>query len=303
MPLARAEVGAAALDGRLYVVGGTLQRDNAAPVWKSDVVTSYDPRTDRWSSHAPLPRPLTHVGVAALDGRLYAFGGFTDAVHLNPQPVAYVYHPARDRWSRLPDMPQKLGSVAVAAVDGKLHLIGGRESTSVVTTPDPPVSMGFGTVNSHFVYDPRRRQWSTAQPLPGEPRDHAGIAVLGCDIHVFGGRVADVTDNLTRHDVYHTGTGRWTTAAPLPAPRSAGAAVVLNGRIVYAGGECSSAGATFGDVAVYDPESDIWSAGSPLPQSRHGFGAGALRGRAYFAAGSPTCGGGASKDTLELHLG
>ncbi len=129
----------------------------------------------------------------------------------------------------------------------------------VVTLPDPPISLGFGTVNSHFVYDPRRRRWSAAPPLPGEPRDHAGIAVLGRDIHVFGGRVADVNDNLARHDVHHTGTGRWSTAAPLPAPRSAGAAVVLDGRIVYAGGECGADGDTFADVTVYDPEFDSWS--------------------------------------------
>ncbi|MFF7610238.1 Kelch repeat-containing protein [Streptomyces parvulus] len=302
MPAGRAEVGAAVLDGRLYVVGGTLQRDNTEPVWASDVVTSYDPRTDRWSSHAPLPRPLTHVGVAALGGRLYAFGGFTDAVHLRPQPAAYVYHPAGDRWSRLPDMPRRLGSVAVAAVGGRLHVIGGRESTSIVTIPEPPISLGFGTVNSHYVYDPRRCRWTTAPSLPGEPRDHAGIAVLGGDIHVFGGRVADVADNLARHDVYDTRAGRWTTAAPLPTPRSAGAAVVLSGRIVYAGGECGSDSGTFGDVTVYDPHSGVWSTGSALPQSRHGFGAGAIHGRAYFAAGAPTCGGGASKDTLELRL-
>ncbi|MFJ9434312.1 hypothetical protein ACIRQY_32280 [Streptomyces sp. NPDC101490] len=303
MPQARAEVGAATLDGRLYVVGGTLQPDGGAPVWASDAVTSYDPRADRWSSHAPLPRPLTHVGVAALDGRLYAFGGFTDIVHMDPQAVAYVYHPARDRWSRLPDMPARLGSVAVSAVAGKLHLLGGRASTTVVTIPEPPVSLGFGTVNSHLVYDPEVCRWSTARPLPGEPRDHAGIAVLGRDLHVFGGRVADVTDNLARHDVYHTGTGRWSTAAPLPAPRSAGAAVVLGGRIVYAGGECGSDGGTFGEVTVYDPGTDTWSAGRPLPQSRHGFGAGTVHGRAYFAGGAPTCGGGASKDLLELRPG
>ncbi|MEU9335637.1 kelch repeat-containing protein [Streptomyces sp. NPDC048290] len=302
MPQARGEVGAAVLDGRLYVVGGTLQQDDSAPVWASDVVTGYDPRTDRWSTHAPLPRPLTHVAMAALGGRLYAIAGFTDAVHLNPQPVAYVYDPAADQWSRLPDLPEKLGSVAVAAVDGRLHVIGGRDSRSVVTIADPPISLGYGTVNSHFVYDPRLRRWSTARRLPGEARDHVGVAVLGCDIHVFGGRVADVTDNLPRHDVYHTRTGRWSTAAPLPVPRSAGAAVVLDGRIVYAGGECGSGGDTFGDVTVYDPASDRWSAGSPLPQSRHGFGAGAVRGRAYFAAGAPTCGGGASKDILELRL-
>lgn len=309
MPEARAEVGVAALNGRVYVVGGTVQQGDQPREYVTTLVTSYDPRTDHWSQHAPLPLPLSHVGVAALGGKLYAFGGFTDIVHLQPQSVSYVYDPRSDRWTRLPDMPRKLGSVAVAAVDGTLHLVGGRDSHDVRPIPgiQPPLSQGFGTVRTHLVYNPAQRSWTQAEPLPGEPRDHAGIAVIGHTIHIFGGRVADVADNLARHDVYNTRTGQWTTAAPLPTPRSAGAATVLDGRIIYAGGECKSAGGadptgTYDDVTAYSPRTDRWVTLSPLPQARHGFGAARIGNRAYFVGGALTCGDGASTDTLQLSL-
>ncbi|MDQ1040141.1 N-acetylneuraminic acid mutarotase [Streptomyces sp. V3I8] len=304
LPVKRAEVGVAAVGGRMYVVGGTVQKGDETPVWATTEVHSYDPRQDRWSSHAPLPKPLTHAGVAALDGRLYVFGGFTSPVHMNPQRDAYVYDPRRDVWDRLPEMPVALGSIAVAAVDGRLHLLGGRDSHRVVTPQGSPFSLGYGIVRTHYVFDPRRNTYVTAEPLPVEGRDHAGVAVLGDLIHVVGGRVEDVDDNLTRHDVYDVRRRRWVRAAPLSTARSAGAAVVLDGRLVYAGGECrpGSSTDTFDDVTVYDPRTDRWSAVTALPGSRHGFGAAQIGNRAYFVAGSPSCGGGASADTLELTI-
>ena len=47
-------------------------------------------------------------------------------------------------------------------------------------------------------------------------------------------------------------------AAPLLTPRSAGVSFVLNGRIVYAGGECKDPqmGTTFNEAEVYDPAAE-----------------------------------------------
>ena len=39
----------------------------------------YDPAADRWSVAAPVPRGANHIGVEALDGRLYAIG---DAIYV-----------------------------------------------------------------------------------------------------------------------------------------------------------------------------------------------------------------------------
>lgn len=309
LPVGMAEVGVAALDGKIYAVGGTEQEGQNAPNWASTLNMMYDPEHDTWHKQAPLPHPLSHVGVAAMGGKLYAIGGFTGVVHMGPQDLAFVYDPKANRWSALPNISSPRGSVAVAAVGGKLHILGGRTSTKVVKIPSPPgapeMFAGFGTVNTHELYDPTTGKWSKGSPMPGPARDHMGIAVLDGKIHLFGGRVADVVDNLDRHDVYDPQTDQWTTAAPLPHPRSSGAYTVLHGWIIYVGGECKPGGQPFtanvyDDVTAYDAETNQWTALKALPQARHAFGAATVGDTAYFVGGAPLCGGGTSTDMLAL---
>ena len=169
----------------------------------------------------------------------------------------------------------------------------------------PELYAGFNTINTHQVYDPGVERWSDAAPIPGPARDHMGIAVLDGKIHLVGGRTADTVDNIDRHDVYDPKTDTWTIAAPLPKPRSSGAAAVLDGKLVYAGGECNAGGAgapgqTFEDVTAYDPKSDRWSDLPRLQKPRHAFGAATVGGTAYFVGGALSCGGGASTDLLAL---
>jgi N-acetylneuraminic acid mutarotase len=312
MPVAMAEVGVTALDGQFFLVGGTEQVEGGEPVYDSRRVMTYDPARATWQARADLPMGLSHVGVAALGGKVYAVGGFTDIVHMNPQPVAYEYDPTTDAWTPLPELSTPRGSVAAVAAGGKLHVLGGRQADEILPIPLPPGSPELfqtrGTVTTHQVYDPAAGTWSDAAPLPGEGRDHVGVAVLDDRIHVVGGRIADTDDNLARHDVYDPATGTWSSAAPLPVPRSAGAATVVDGRLVYAGGECKPGGQggtpnAYSDVTAYDPATDTWATMIPLPSARHGFGAATIDGTAYFAAGAPVCGGGGSSELLEFELG
>lgn len=311
LPVNRAEVGVAALGGKIYVVGGTEQHAaNAPPKWDSTLNLMYDPADNQWHEEAPLPRGLTHVGLAALGGRLYAIGGFTNAVHMGAQDVALVYDPKTNAWSELPPLSGTRGSVAAVAVSGKLHIFGGRHPDKVIKVSPPgapEMFAAFGTVTTHEIFDPGTGKWTAGSPIPGPGRDHMGIVVLDGKIHLFGGRVADVSDNLDRHDVYDPHSDTWSTAAPLPRPRSAGAYTVLKGRIIYAGGECKPGGAPFSpnaydDVTAYDPKTDSWSTLTPLPKARHAFGAATVNDVAYFAAGAPVCGGGAMNDMLALTL-
>ena len=311
LPVGRAEVGVAAVDGKVYVLGGTEQVGDSAPIWNSTLNSMFDPKINTWKEQAPLPKGLSHIGVAAMDGKLYAIGGFTNIVHLGPQDVAFVYDPEQDKWAALPDISSARGSVAAAAFQGKLHIFGGRTSTQIIRIPSPPgappMSAGFGTVSTHQIYDPKSGKWSQGSPIPGPARDHMGVAVLDGKIHLFGGRVADVVDNLDRHDVYDPKTDTWTAAAPLPVPRSSGAYTVLDGLILYAGGECKPGGQPFtpnvyDDVTAYDPKTNSWTALKSLPQARHAFGAATIGNVAYFMAGAPLCGGGTSTDTLAFTL-
>lgn len=322
IPVGMAEVGVAEIDGKVYAVGGTEQEQDRPPVFASTLNMMYDPARDAWQARAPLPIASSHVGVAALDGKLYAIGGFANIVHMEPQDSAFVYDPKTDTWSALPNLSTPRGSVAVAAVGGKIHVFGGRESTQVVKLPPvpglPELFAGYGTVTTHEVYDPATQRWSTAAPVPGPARDHVGVAVLEGKVHLFGGRSADFVDNLDRHDVYDPATDTWSSAAPLPRPRSAGAYAALDGLIVYAGGECKPGGepnpseadddataddsGAYDDVTAYDSESDRWASLAPLPGARHAFGAATVGDTAYFVGGAPVCGGGTLTDVLALEL-
>ena len=114
----RAEVAAAFAGGKLYAIAGGLPMAES-----STLVQEYDPRSDRWRERAALPMPLSHVGVAALNGKVYAVGGFQKNVHLYAQPYAFEYDPAKNTWRALPWMKSARGSVGVAVVAGKLHAI------------------------------------------------------------------------------------------------------------------------------------------------------------------------------------
>jgi len=68
MPTERHQLAAAAIDGKLYVVGG----------WSWSLKTAlevYDPATDTWSTKANMPTSREGLAAAAIDGKLYVVGG------------------------------------------------------------------------------------------------------------------------------------------------------------------------------------------------------------------------------------
>src|ERR1700752_2511217 len=65
MPAPREDVGAGALDGKIYVLGGTAHED--AQIARKEV---YDPATDTWSKRAPMLRGTHHLAVALLNGKI-----------------------------------------------------------------------------------------------------------------------------------------------------------------------------------------------------------------------------------------
>ena len=222
----RGETGVAALDGKIYVLGGEALGNSA-----SQLNQEYDPETDRWRNRAPLPHAMTHTAAVGFNGKLYAIGGFTKDVHVGALDLVFEYDLATDSWRQLAPLSSPRGSVGAAVVDGKIHVVGGR-------------GLNKRTVATHEVYDPSTGKWNKAALLP-TARDHIGVVVADGRIHVIGGRTAGNTDNTNLHDVYDPSTDSWQSAAPLPTARSSGAAVYYHGLILYVGGECNRSGDTF----------------------------------------------------------
>jgi N-acetylneuraminic acid mutarotase len=57
--------------GKFCVFGGL------GPGWiLQDLVSEYDPRTDKWTKIKPMALSAHHVAFVGLNGKFYAFGGF-----------------------------------------------------------------------------------------------------------------------------------------------------------------------------------------------------------------------------------
>jgi N-acetylneuraminic acid mutarotase len=76
-------------------------------------------------------------------------------------------------------------------------------------------------------------------------------------------------------------TGDWVAKAPMPTARSAGVAVVLDGKIYVAGGRVPQGQ----DFAVYDPTADRWEVLPDLPTQRNHITGAAIDGRIHVVGG------------------
>src|SRR2546422_10090393 len=110
-----------AIDGRLYASQGLL------PGFKpAGLVYEYDPARDAWAQKNPMPHPVHHAAVTALNGKIFLFGGFdlptSGPPGWNPVNEAWEYAPATDSWRALAPMPTARGGSVAAAVGGKLYV-------------------------------------------------------------------------------------------------------------------------------------------------------------------------------------
>jgi N-acetylneuraminic acid mutarotase len=272
MPTARVDTNAVVLDGKIYVIGGTLGKE---PFTANE---EYDPATDRWRARAPMPAGIHHQGLAVVNGKIYAFGGFTLPAHGGPVDVALEYDPKADSWRTLPKLSSLRASPSAVALGGKIHIIGGRGPDAV-------------TLPTHEVFDPATEQYSVRAPLP-KGRDHAGLIVVAGKIHAIGGRLLGPDTNQTFHDVYDPATDAWTPAAPLLTARSSFGLTEYRGMILVVGGENEIMGpaGAYKENEGYDLKTGQWVKLAPLPGGRHAMGTATVGAAAYFAGGGTTRG-------------
>jgi N-acetylneuraminic acid mutarotase len=121
LPTQRNHLAAVAINGKLYVVGGRFEGGFQSQ--GSDSVEIYDPRTNTWTTGAPMPKPRGGVNAVEAYGCLHLFGGeFATGVH----PDHDVYNPVTNTWRSLERMPIPVhGVTGMAFIDGLIYLPGG----------------------------------------------------------------------------------------------------------------------------------------------------------------------------------
>lgn len=218
MPTARIRFGITVFENKIYVMGG------ADANGFTDANEVYDPATDTWEIKASMPAGgRAELAVNAVNGKIYAIGGFFLGIFWIPSNLTEVYDPVTDTWTTNAEMPTAVYSCTSAVVDNKIYLI---ENGRSVTIP---------CLNQ--IYDTETDTWSIGQPLPTRSVGAAAVATTGVyapkRIYVIGGGDLFTYD---LNQIYDPTTDTWTNGTLMPTPRQRLGAVALNDTIYAIGG-------------------------------------------------------------------
>ncbi|XP_055329937.1 kelch-like protein 3 [Paramacrobiotus metropolitanus] len=224
-----------------------------------DIVTVHRNRryTDlqgAWWKEIHMHTPRDSAGLAALDGRVYAAGGY-DARKVLLSSVE-VYDPDSRAWSAVAALPVALASVALVACDGRLYAFGGAGEDRC------GCSLAFS-------YDPATDAWSRLADMPTARSGAAACVAPSGLIYVVGG-------NEHRHvEAYDRASNRWLKKGDTLMTRYELGCASVNGKL-YALGGCG--GGCHDSIEVYDEDADRWALHEcRLPQPKSHFGCAVMK--------------------------
>ena len=253
LPHPRQELATAALNGKIYVIGGLNENTQS-----TSIVEVYDPATNQWSSARNIPVVTNHNAAAVAAGKLYSIAGGS----------MHVYDPVSDSWSQVASpLFGHSGTPAVGVYQEKIYIAGGE--------------VPFGTRNLE-VYDPATNTWSALAQMT-VPRNHTGGGFIDGKFYVVGGRGQNSPDAPTALEAYDPQTNTWERRAPMPTPRSGFAVAAVKGELFVFGGELP---AMHAEVEAYNPVTNTWRSLPFMPFPRHGIWASVIGNKVYIPGGA-----------------
>jgi len=199
------------------------------PVWVSAVVVE-----DSWVSKKPMSEARGNLGVATVNGKIYAIGG---SVRIQSGPFAFTghvctneeYDPATDTWAFKAPMPTARSGFAIAAYQGKIYCIGGYVRSGKY-------------IGVNEVYDPATDMWETKASMP-TARWLLQANVVNGKIYLIGG----AGESTSINEVYNPATDSWATKAPTTTAYPI--STVVDGKIYIISDNRTQ---------IYNPETDEW---------------------------------------------
>ncbi|KAH7702251.1 kelch-like protein 20-like protein [Aphelenchoides avenae] len=242
----------------LYAVGGWCSGDAIASVERMDA------RTGEWRSVAPMSKRRCGVGVATLDGLLYAVGGHDGQRYLK---CVERYDPKRNIWSSdVAPTSTCRTSVGVAVYDGFLYAVGGQD--------------GVSCLNIVERYDPRRNEWQVVAPMNSK-RLGVSVSVLDGCLYAVGG--ADGQCPLATVERYDPRTDKWYNVRAMATRRKHLGSAVYKDHLYAVGGRAESC--ELNSCEKYDAKKDQWLPVVPMNSRRSGVGLAVVNDQLYAVGG------------------
>ena len=198
----RAGVGAA-VDGKVYVIGGQTLESDGSQVYALDV------ESETWEKRAPLPEPRFNMAAVTFGGKVYAMGGYEGG---DERADVFVYDPAADSWSTGTPLPTPNHTFGAVVFNGEIWAIGGRRGEEVLTDV--------------WIYNPETGRWRPGPELP-EPMELVGAAVAGDEIHAVW---------ESTYQIYDRDTGEWRSGPRPLVTRHGLKAFAVDGTLYTIGG-------------------------------------------------------------------
>ena len=207
--------GIAEMNGQIWVIGG----ETRTPGWKGEgqvlyTTDIYDPASRTWSPGPSLNVARTDPFVVSCNSRIYAIGG---AAHNSGPKLDSVESigSGEDTWRLEPSLPEPTRQGHACVLDGVIYC---------------------ASIDGIFAFDSSSGRWDDDSPQPGEIGQAPLAAAYRGEIWIMGG----FKDQQTR--CYNPTTRTWRAGPDLPVGLAWGAAAVMDGRLIVAGGAHRSAG-------------------------------------------------------------
>ena len=128
------------------------------------------PMNKSWTTMTPMPTARGGLGVAEVNGKIYAIGGLNGGLPLN---VNEQFDPATNQWTTKTPMPTARSGFAIVSYNNEIYVIGG--------------TVGNGYVGNNEVYNPATDSWDTKASMP-TPRADFSACVVNDKIYLIGGK-------------------------------------------------------------------------------------------------------------------
>lgn len=159
---------AAIINNTIYTVGGAVGSKRLSSVEKLDIKGG-EQSSSNWSLVASLNIARSRPGVAALNGKLYAIGGYNGHDRLCS---VECYDPQINQWQLIESMSFPRNSPAVAVQGNKIYAAGGHDGKKVL--------------NSVEIYDIHEKSWKEVPSMDTAKCDFAMTSFVVTGIESFG---------------------------------------------------------------------------------------------------------------------
>jgi len=256
---------AISLNNEIYFVAGRTETTRSVAYFYK-----FNPKTNKWTKLADVPKPATNFALATVNGKIYAIGGdiFQDANR--------EYNPETNSWKLLKPMPTARQHINCGVYKNKIYIAGGLTSWKNIT-------------QKHEVYDVLSNSWTEKTAIPSL-RNNATVVTVDSLIFVFGGAGTkeNIWGDIWTVEKYNVNSDIWVQKNDLPQLLFGPGVTVVNNEIIVLGGQTLIDGKEDASkkVFIYKAKSDQWIETTPLPIKNVFFGCTAIGNKIYVIGGT-----------------